>query len=187
MRITGPVLTLAAVGAVAAGVTTANVVLTADPEPPPVEQATGALAVGSPLPAPAAPAAPTAPTAPPAQAGQAVYTGWSTDRAVSVDIRVEDGDATAYVCDNEGVESWTEGTVSQDGPTRLTGEDGGSVEYTVQDGTATGTASAGGRTWEFTAARAPEDAGAPAPAAPSTGGSGGSGGSDGSGDDGGGY
>jgi hypothetical protein len=54
MRISGPVLTLTAVGAVAAGMVAANVVLTAAPDPPSVEQATGA---------PAPPAAPQAPAA----------------------------------------------------------------------------------------------------------------------------
>lgn len=44
MRFTGPALTLVAVGAVAAGVTTANVVLTTGPEPPAVQQAPGAPA-----------------------------------------------------------------------------------------------------------------------------------------------
>lgn len=44
MRSTGPALTLVAVGAVAAGVTTANVVLTAGPEPSAVQQAPGAPA-----------------------------------------------------------------------------------------------------------------------------------------------
>ncbi|ALE75350.1 hypothetical protein AD006_04165 [Pseudonocardia sp. EC080610-09] len=52
MRISGPVLTLTAVGAVAAGMVAANVVLTAAADPPSVEQATGA---------PAPPAAPQGP------------------------------------------------------------------------------------------------------------------------------
>ncbi|GAA1390538.1 hypothetical protein GCM10009613_31380 [Pseudonocardia kongjuensis] len=175
MRITGPLLTLAAVAAVGAGVATANVVLTAQPaqpaEPAAVEQATGALALGSPLPE-AAPA------------GPVLYSGWSADREVSVDITVEDGLARAYVCDDASVESWTRGPVAQDGPTRLTADDGSWVEYTVQDGTATGTASTGGRTWEFTAPTAPAGteppAGAPAapaaPAAPEAGGGYGGGG-----------
>lgn len=185
----GPALTLAAVGAVAVGVATANVVLTADPAPPAVEQATGALALGSPLPAPAAPPAPDAPQ------GSAGYTGWSADRAVSVDIRVENGSAKAYVCDGAAVESWTTGPVAQDGPTVLTAGDGSRVEYTVRDGAASGTASVGGTTWEFTAPRAPAAAEPAAPPAGDTGsvgdtGSGGDAGADGdagSGGYGGGY
>ncbi|MEU6696352.1 hypothetical protein [Pseudonocardia sp. NPDC046786] len=171
MRITGPLLTLAAVAAVGAGVATANVVLTAQPaEPAAVEQATGALALGSPAPE-AAPA------------GPVLYSGWSADRGVSVDITVEDGLAKAYVCDDASVESWTRGPVAQDGPTRLTADDGSWVEYTVQDGTAAGTASTGGRTWEFTAPTAPAGTGPPtgapatpaAPAAPEAGDYGGGG------------
>lgn len=154
MRITGPLLTLASVAAVGAGVATANVVLTAPPEEPiAVEQATGALSLGSPLPEAAPP-------------GPVLYTGWSADREVTVDITVEDGLAKAYVCDDASIESWTKGPVAQEGPTRLTADDGSWVEYTVQDGTATGTASTGGRTWEFTAATAPAGA-EPPPAAPS--------------------
>ncbi|MBP2364515.1 hypothetical protein [Pseudonocardia parietis] len=159
MRITGPALTLAAVGAIAAGVATANVVLTGDPEPQAVEQATGALALGSPLPAPAAAPAPAAP------AEKVVYKGRSTNGAVTVDIWVENGNAKAYVCDGEAIESWTKGAVAQNGPTRLTADDGSWVEYTVQDGAATGTASTGGKSWDFTANRAPADSGASAPAA----------------------
>ena len=156
MRITGPLLTLAAVAAVGAGVATANVVLTAPPEEPvAVEQATGALALGSPLPE-AAPAAPVH------------YTGWSADREVSVDIMVEDGLAKAYGCDDANIESWTKGPVAQDGPTRLTADDGSLVEYTVQDGIATGTAATGGRTWEFTATVAPVGTEPPTPASSGT-------------------
>lgn len=163
MRITGPVLTLAAVGAIAAGVAAANVVLTGDPEPPAIEQATGALALGSPLPPPAAAPAPAAP----APAEKAVYKGRSTNGAVTVDIWVENGNAKAYVCDDKTIESWTKGAVAQDGPTRLTAGDGSWVEYTVQDGAATGTASTGGKSWDFTADRAPADGAASAPAADS--------------------
>ncbi|WP_226361340.1 hypothetical protein [Pseudonocardia sp. ICBG1142] len=175
MRLSGPLLTMAAVGAVAAGAATANVVLTAEPEPLPaaapaaVDQAAGSLAL------PAAPA----PTAAPAATGTVAYTGRSTDGTVTVDIWVTDGAVKAYVCDNRGVESWTTGTATPGGTTRLTGKDGAEVAYTVADGVATGTARADGRSWEFTAARTDASDTAPAPGtepaaaeAPATGGSG---------------
>lgn len=161
MRLSGPLLTMVAVGAVAAGAATANVVLTAEPEPLPpaapaaVEQAAGSSAL---------PAAPTPTAAPaPAATGEVVYTGRSTNGKVTVDIRVTDGAVQAYVCDNRGIESWTKGTATPGGTTRLTGEDGAEVEYTVADGVATGTARADGRSWDFTATRT--DASDPAPAA----------------------
>lgn len=151
MRITGPLLTMAAVAAVGAGVTTANVVLTAPAErPAAVEQAAGAPALDSLLPA----------------AGPVRYAGRSADREVSVDITVEDGRATAYVCDDAGIESWTDGPVAQEGATRLTADDDSWVEYTVRGETATGTASAGGRTWEFTAAAVPAGGSPAGPSAP---------------------
>lgn len=175
MRLSGPLLTMAAVGAVATGAATANVVLTAEPEPLPaaapaaVDRAAGSLAL------PAAPAPTAAPA--PAATGTVAYTGRSTDGTVTVDIWVTDGAVKAYVCDNRGVESWTTGTATPGGTTRLTGKDGAEVAYTVADGVATGTARADGRSWEFTAARTdasdPAPAPAPAPAqAPATGGSG---------------
>lgn len=194
MRRSGPLLTLAAVGAVAAGAATTNVVLTAGAGPPAVD--TGVA--GAPAPSPAPPTGPTAP------AGPVVYAGWSRDRGVSVDIRVEGGRATAYVCDNAGVESWSSGAAVPGGRTRLTGTGGDRVEYTVRDGTATGIAWADGMSREFTAGRRQDGAGPPSapaarggapapptddPAAPPAGGSGpgyGAGGEDGSGD-GGGY
>lgn len=175
MRLSGPLLTMAAVGAVAAGAATANVVLTAEPEPLPaaapaaVDRAAGSLVL------PAAPAPTVAPA--PAATGTVAYTGRSTNGTVTVDIWVTDGAVKAYVCDNRGVESWTTGTATPGGTTRLTGKDGAEVAYTVADGVATGTARADGRSWEFTAARTdasdPAPAPAPAPAqAPATGGSG---------------
>ncbi|WP_060713689.1 hypothetical protein [Pseudonocardia sp. HH130629-09] len=166
---------MAAVGAVAAGAATANVVLTAEPEPLPaaapaaVDQAAGSLAL------PAAPAPTVAPA--PAATGTVAYTGRSTNGTVTVDSWVTDGAVKAYVCDNRGVESWTTGTATPSGTTRLTGKNGAEVVYTVADGVATGTARADVRSWEFTAARTdasdPAPAPAPAPAeAPATGGSG---------------
>lgn len=171
MRLSGPLLTMAAVGAVAAGAATANVVLTAEPEPLPaaapaaVDRAAGSLVL---------PAAPTPTAAPaPAATGTVAYTGRSTNGTVTVDIWVTDGAVKAYVCDNRGVESWTTGTATPGGTTRLTGKDGAEVAYTVADGVATGTARADGRSWEFTAARTDASDPAPAPAqAPATGDSG---------------
>lgn len=169
MRLSGPLLTMAAVGAVAAGAATANVVLTAEPEPLPaaapaaVDRAAGSLVL------PAAPA----PAAAPGSIGAVAYTGRSTNGTVTVDIWVTDGAVKAYVCDNRGVESWTTGTATPGGTTRLTGKDGAEVAYTVADGVATGTARADGRSWEFTAARTDASDPAPAPApAPATGDSG---------------
>lgn len=171
MRLSGPLLTMAAVGAVAAGAATANVVLTAEPEPLPaaapaaVDRAAGSLVL------PAAPA----PVAAPGSIGAVAYTGRSTNGTVTVDIWVTDGAVKAYVCDNRGVESWTTGTATPGGTTRLTGKDGAEVAYTVADGVATGTARADGRSWEFTAARTDASDPAPAPAqapAPATGDSG---------------
>lgn len=173
MRLSGPLLTMAAVGAVAAGAATANVVLTAEPEPLPaaapaaVDRAAGSLVL------PAAPAPTVAPA--PAATGTVAYTGRSTNGTVTVDIWVTDGAVKAYVCDNRGVESWTTGTATPGGTTRLTGKDGAEVAYTVADGVATGTARADGRSWEFTAARTDASDPAPAPAqapAPVTGDSG---------------
>lgn len=175
MRLSGPLLTMAAVGAVAAGAATANVVHTAEPEPLPaaapaaVDRAAGSLVL------PAAPAPTVAPAPAPAATGTVAYTGRSTDGTVTVDIWVTDGAVKAYVCDNRGVESWTTGTATPGGTTRLTGKDGVEVAYTVADGVATGTARADGRSWEFTAARTDASDPAPAPAqapAPVTGDSG---------------
>lgn len=173
MRFSGPLITLAAVGAVGAGVAGANVVLTAEPEPAVVDQATGALALDSGYgAAPDGAAAPAAPAAP-AQAapqGKTVYDGRTAGDEVTVQVTIENGEAVAYVCNpDKGIEAWSRGPV-QDGRFSLSGKDGAAVEGTTDGTAAFGTATAAGKSWPFAAA-------GPADAAPSD--TGGSGGSDG--------
>ncbi|MFP5020989.1 hypothetical protein [Pseudonocardia phyllosphaerae] len=165
MRFGGPLITLAAVGAVGAGMGVANVVLTEPEAPAAVQQAADSASLGRPLAAP--PRAATDPgwaaqqQAAPAPSGKVVYDGRSTDGKVTVTIWVTNGKAKAYVCDGDELESWTRGTVQQGAATRLTGKNGAWVEYTVADGVATGTARAAGKSWEFSIGKkGPEKSGA---------------------------
>lgn len=184
MRISGPVVTLAAVAAVGAGVAGMNVVLTAAPEPPVVEQATGALSLGTgDGPAPAAPAAPAPAAAPSAAQDTKAFTGRTAGDEVTVQVTVENGQARAYVCNPDtGIEAWSEGPV-QDGRFSLAGQDGAALEGTTDGAAWFGTATADGKSWPFAAAgttpdngapeRGADDAGSGAPSDPDAGGSGG--------------
>ncbi|MEQ3551104.1 hypothetical protein WIS52_11535 [Pseudonocardia nematodicida] len=162
MRISGPLLTLATVGAVGAGVLAANVVLTAEPGTSVVEQATGLLALDQEVPGEAATDQPGAAGPAPADA---VYEGRSAGDEVTVSITVSDGAATARVR-GELLDTRADGEIDPSGRTVLTSSGGDRVEYSVQDGTAFGTVTGSGRSWPFSAAAADD----PAPAAAASGG-----------------
>ncbi|MFP5068915.1 hypothetical protein ACLFMI_04515 [Pseudonocardia nantongensis] len=186
MRISGPVVTLAAVAAVGAGVAGMNVVLTAAPEPPVVDQGTGERSLGTgygeaPA-APAAPAAQPAPAAPAAAQGTKAFAGRTAGDEVTVQVTVENGQARAYVCNpDKGIEAWSEGPV-QDGRFSLAGRDGAALEGSTDGAAWFGTATADGKSWPFAAAGTSPDNGAPDRDSDNgSGGSRGSGGSGGSG------
>lgn len=153
MKISAPLVTLAAVAVVGLGLIAVNVVAT----PPATPAAAPAAA------APAADPAAEPAAEPPAQAaaapvvGEQVYAGRSSGKEVTVAIAVKDGKAVAYVCDGKKIEAWLEGTLVGD-KLALTGPDGASIDGTVDENNAKGTVTAGGKSWPYAAkaVQAPE-------------------------------
>jgi hypothetical protein len=149
MKLVAPILTIAAVAALGAGLMVVNVVNT------PVAD-TAVAAVSAPAAAPTAPPPPADPAAAPAVA-EKVYAGRSAKNEVTVAVAVKDGKAVAYLCDGKKIEAWLEGTLTGN-ELALTGPGGASLDGTVDEGGAVGTVAAGGKSWpyEAKAVQAPE-------------------------------
>jgi hypothetical protein len=144
----GPLITLAAVGALAV------IVL-------------GVSMVRTPTPGQAAPAAPPPPLAiantqpPPTSAAptrEAVYVGHSSGNEVTVAVAVSGDQASAYICDGERVESWMEGTVSGE-QIDLQGRGGAKLTATISDRAALGEVAFADQQVPFSAAVAGPPAG----------------------------
>jgi serine/threonine-protein kinase len=148
----GPILTLAV------GVLLAAVILLLDVNATRDRDAKRAAASAATRSAPATPtaaapttAAPTTPpptTAPPSPGPQVTYAGSAGNGSIAIAVR--DGHAVAYLCDGRTAEAWLQGTLS-DGTITMTGAHGAQLTGTVANGTATGTVTAVGRQWTFTA------------------------------------
>lgn len=147
MRTRGPLITLAAVGALAVIVLAVSLVRTpapeqaANPAPPP-------LAIANTQPPPTS-AAPTR---------EAVYVGHTSDNEVTVAVAVSGDKASAYICDGERVESWLEGTVSGE-QVELQGRNGALLTATVSDRAALGEVAFADQQVPFSAAVAGPPAG----------------------------
>lgn len=154
MKPSGPLITLAAVAALGAGILIVNISQEPDPAPankPAAQATTSAAATPAPPPAPQVPAFP----------AQADYVGKvpTANGTITLDINIDGDKATAYACDGSTVESWLRGPavngtvnlVSKDNVNRLDGRlDGSSV---------VGTLRIGEKTWDFTAVAAQAPAG----------------------------
>jgi hypothetical protein len=144
--ITGPVITLGAAAALGITLFSINVAHEERPGPPP------------------APAAVVAATSPPTStiaskprpahfpAKVKYHSGIPTKKGnLTLDIKVDGAKATAYACDNYGIEQWLAGSavdgvvtmMSKDGKSRLTGQHEGS--------TVVGNLSIDDKQWAFTA------------------------------------
>jgi hypothetical protein len=173
MRARGPILTLLVV-VVLAGILLA-VNLARSPAPGSADQAaTPAAAAGAPgaAPPPAPEAAPpVAPEAapPPAAAGgapaaaepfpgQAKYTGYTDGNHAALAVTVRDDKVSAYLCDGKSIESWYQGS-SSGGTLDAKGHGTNSLTGSLSGGKLSGTVSAGGKSWTYTAAPAAAPAG----------------------------
>jgi hypothetical protein len=112
VRARGPLLTMAAVGVLAAGVFVVSLVRTPVPDevvnaggvPPPATTAS--------IPPTSTPPTSNPPTStPPTPAREAVYIGHSSGNEVTVAVAVSGDKAAAYLCDGKRVEAWLDGTV----------------------------------------------------------------------------
>lgn len=99
-----------------------------------------------------APPAPTpaATSAAPAAKVNAVWAGSTDGGAATIAISVKDGIAVAYLCDGKRAEAWLQGTAA-DGKLALTGAKGAKLDGTFGGGKATGTVTAAGKQFTFTA------------------------------------
>lgn len=149
MKLRAPVVTLAAVAVLGAGLLAVNLAATpTSGTPTTAEPAVVAVA-------PVTTAAPE--PAPPPVVTEKVWAGRSAGREVTVAIAVKDGRAVAYVCDGKKIEAWLEGTLTGD-QLALTGPNGARIDGTATEATASGTVAAGGKSWPYTAkgVQAPE-------------------------------
>jgi hypothetical protein len=155
MNVRGPLITLAAVAALGAGILFVNISQEPEPGKPVADPTTSAPAT----PAPRAPA-PTPPP-PPAFPAKADYVGKVPAAAgtISVEITVEGDKAVAYACDGNTVESWLRGP-AVNGTVSLANKDKTSrLEGHLEGAAIVGTLSIGENKWNFTAPVAQPPAG----------------------------
>ena len=148
----GPILTLVATAVLGIGVFSVNLAQdgpSAAPQPP---AASGGSSTVEPTPSPP-PVAPAAPAPVPFPAKVAFHANIPTRAGtLTLDIKVNATKATAYACDNQGIEEWFSGTAvdgvvsmsSSDGTSRLDGR------HEAND-TIEGNLSIGNKQWNYTA------------------------------------
>jgi serine/threonine-protein kinase len=156
MKHPGPLFTLLAGVALAGGIGITNLATGTGVTP----VAGAANAAGAPPATPAATAPP--PTTQPAKTvdapARADYAGHVDGGGASVAVSVRDGHAIAYFCDGKKVEAWLQG-VTVGGKLDLKGTKGASLAGSYAAAAVTGSVTAGGQTWTFTAAPAKKPAG----------------------------
>jgi hypothetical protein len=158
MMIRGPVVTLAAVAALGAGILLVNMSKEESATPAnPYSQSTPTVAPTS------VPAPPPAPTPPPRPAfpAQADYVGkiQTASGTITLEITVQGDKAVAYACDGNKVESWLRGGTTN-GALSLANKDKTSrLEGHLEGSAVAGTLWIGEKTWDFTAPAAQPPAG----------------------------
>ncbi|MEA5363173.1 hypothetical protein VA596_26825 [Amycolatopsis sp., V23-08] len=157
MKRAGPLFTLLAGVVLAGGIGITNLVTGTGATP----VAGAANAAGAPpTTAPAVTTSP--PSTQPAKTvdapARADYAGRVEGGGASVAVSIRDGHAIAYVCDGKKVEAWLQG-VTAGGKLDLTGPKGASLTGSYDATAVTGSVTAGGKTWRFTAGPAKKPAG----------------------------
>lgn len=159
MRRFAPLLTLAAVLALGAGL----MLFDANSRPGAAPAAVAAAPAAQSGPASSAEAPPTtapaAEPAPPAAPTEKVYAGRSSGNEVTVAVAVKDGRAVGYVCDGKKVEAWLEGTVDGDKVALKSSSGKTTVDGTISDTAAFGTVAVAGKSWPYAAQAAVAPAG----------------------------
>jgi hypothetical protein len=155
MKVRGPLITLAAVAALGAGILFVNISQEPDPAPPakPTAAPTTTAAAAPPPPAPT--------PQPPAFPAKADYVGKIpiANGVITLDITVEGDKAVAYACDGNSVESWLRGP-AVNGTVSLANKDNTSrLEGRLEGTSVVGTLSIGEKKWDFTTAAVQEPAG----------------------------
>jgi hypothetical protein len=125
-------------------------------------------APGAPAPDAAAPDAAAPGAAAPGAAGPAAgatqfpaaakYTGYTDGNHAAIAVTVRDGKVSGYLCDGKAIESWYQGGASN-GVVDAKGKGANALSGTLSGRTLTGTVSAGGKSWTYSAAPASSPAG----------------------------
>ena len=155
MRKYAPLLTLVSVVLLGVGLVVANMISTPTRTAPAAAPAARAAAAPPAAAAPSAaaagpgPASAPAPAAPPAVT-QKANTGRTAGNEATVAVAVNDGKATAYVCDGKNIEAWLSGSLDGD-RLSLAGRTG-SLTATLTDRATLGTVVVDGVAWPFSAA-----------------------------------
>jgi hypothetical protein len=128
--------------------------------PAPADQGAGAAPDAAAAPGAASDAG--AAAAPPAGATQfpatAKYTGYTDGNHAAIAVTVRDGQVSAYLCDGKAVEGWYQGSASN-GTLDAKGKGANALSGTLSDRTLTGTVSARGKSWTYSATPAKAPAG----------------------------
>lgn len=160
MRYRGPVVTLAAVAALAGVLFLVNMQTVADTAArggaPPAAASSGNTQPGNGQ-APTG-AGPSPSPGPPPGSGPVSYAGRTSGDEATIAIAVDGDAASAYVCDGARVESWLDGTMNN-GRLTLQGRNGDKVAGVVQDGDVFGTIRVRGTQWPYSARTADAPAG----------------------------
>lgn len=139
----GPIITLVAGAAVAAGLGVASVTTA------PAAQEQSAAAVAEPTTEVTSAATPEPTAAPSIQKVKADYAGRVTGNGGLIAISVRDGKAVGYFCDGK-TEAWFKGTAA-DGAVKLAGFGDARLSAAFGGGKAKGKLSLSGKSWTFTA------------------------------------
>ena len=162
MRKYAPLLTLVSVVLLGVGLVVANMISTPTRTAPAAASAARAAAAPPAAAAPSAAAAGPGPASAPAPAAapavtQKAYTGRTAGNEATVAVAVNDGKATAYVCDGKNIEAWLSGSLDGD-RLSLAGRTG-SLTATLTDRATLGTVVVDGVAWPFSAAGVAEPSG----------------------------
>ncbi|WP_410633068.1 hypothetical protein [Amycolatopsis sp. cmx-4-83] len=157
MKHPGPLFTLLAGVALAGGIGIVNLA-TGTGAAPVAGAASAAGAAGSTTAVPPPPRTTTSEAPKPEAPARADYAGRVTGGGASVAVSVRDGHAIAYLCDGKKVEAWLQG-VTTGGKLDLKGAKNAALSGSFDATAATGTVTASGKTWQFTAPTAKKPAG----------------------------
>ncbi|KHO24425.1 hypothetical protein QQ44_15475 [Mycolicibacterium setense] len=156
MKISGPILTIAAVAALGVGILSVNISKENEPSGSPAAESTTTLPGTAPAPTPAPSPAPSREFPARADYVAKIPTAKGT---ITLGLTVDAEHAVAYACDGNTVETWLRGSATK-GVVSLTSKDKTSrIEGRLEGTAIVGTLSIGNDEWQFNAAAAQPPAG----------------------------
>jgi hypothetical protein len=158
MKIRGPLVTLAAVAVLGAGILLVNMSKEESaPQANPYSQSTTTAAAATPAPPPSAPSTPP----PPAFPAQADYVGKipTANGTITLELTVQGDKAIAYACDGNTVESWLRGSAGNGVVSLANKVKTSRLEGHLEGNAIVGTLWIGEKKWDFNAPVAQPPAG----------------------------